>query len=258
VQGSINTTGVNLVEDGSLTGANILNVNPRLGSLQNNGGSTLTHAPLSGSPVINMGDNSLIPPDSEDLDGDSNTSEPIPFDQRGVGFERIINATVDLGAVEANTSIISPTDEILNTPLNRFQNSNLPGTYLFATEQESISIRQNFPNFREEGRAFSVAVQPGDNLIQFNRFQNSLVPGTYLYASEGESESIRQDFPNFLEEGIAFYAYGADANRGLDFYRFQNLQQPGTYIFVGEAEKNTILANFPQFLLEGVAFEVAV
>ncbi len=149
-------------------------------------------------------------------------------------------------------------DSLLNTPINRFQNSQLPGTYLFAGEEESENIRQNFSNFIEEGRAFSVASQPGDDLIRFNRFQNSLVPGTYLYASEGESESIRQDFPNFLEEGIAFYAYGADANRGLDFYRFQNLQQPGTYIFVGEAEKNTILANFPQFLLEGVAFEVAV
>ncbi len=268
----------NLVEDvegaygsiGTGTDLDLLGVDPLLTPLQDNGGaiigssldngesgSNLTHAPLPDSPVIDAGENSLIPSDSEDFDGDNNTSEPIPFDQRGVGFERIINGTVDLGAIEAHRSTF-PTDEILNTPLNRFQNSNLPGTYLFATEQESIGIRQNFPNFIEEGRAFSVAIQPGDNLIRFNRFQNNLVPGTYLYASEGESESIRQNFPNFIEEGIAFYAYGADAGIGIDYYRMQNSEVQGTYIFVNEAEKNQIEANFPQFINEGVAFEVGV
>jgi len=140
--------------------------------------------------------------------------------------------------------------------INRFQNTARRGTYLFAGEQESANIRRNFRNFAEEGAAFRVFSQPGDDLIRINRFQNSNVPGTYLYANEQESVSIRRNFPNFIEEGIAFYAYGADANKGSDFYRFQNTQQPGTYIFVGEAEKNSIIANFPQFRLEGIAFEV--
>ncbi len=149
-------------------------------------------------------------------------------------------------------------DSLLNIPINRFQNSLLPGTFLFATEGESANIRQNFPHFVEEGGAFNVASQPADNLIQFNRFQNSLVPGTYLYATEGESVNIRQSFPNFIEEGVAFYAYGSDEGIGEDYYRLQNTLQPGTYIFVGEAEKDNILAQFPQFKLEGVAFEVAI
>ncbi len=146
----------------------------------------------------------------------------------------------------------------LDTQLIRFQNSDRPGTFLFATEGESVSIRENFPNFIEEGPAFKVASQPGDDLIRFNRFQNSAVPGTYLYANETESVSIRQNFTNFVEEGIAFYAFDANAEIGVDYYRMQNTQQPGTYIFVNQEERDQILANFPQFVDEGVAFEVGI
>ncbi|ELS01647.1 Beta-propeller repeat protein [Xenococcus sp. PCC 7305] len=145
---------------------------------------------------------------------------------------------------------------LLTTPINRFQNNSLPGTYLFAGEDESQGIRANFPNFVEEGQAFRVGVEPGDNLIRLNRFQNSNVPGTYLYAGEEESQSIRANFSNFIEEGIAFYVYAGTADIGTDFYRFQNQNVPGTYIFVGGNERQNILANFPHFHEEGIAFEV--
>jgi hypothetical protein len=140
--------------------------------------------------------------------------------------------------------------------INRFQNSDRSGTYLFATEGESVNIRQDFPNFNEEGVAFSVFNQPKDDLIRMNRFQNSLVPGTYLFATEGESINIRQNFPYFFEEGIAFYTYAGGSNQGTEYYRFQNTSQPGTYIFVNETERQNILASFPNFVEEGVAFEV--
>jgi hypothetical protein len=153
---------------------------------------------------------------------------------------------------------ITNIEPILNDSLTRFQNSDRPGTYLFAGEEESKSIRQNFPNFREEGFAFNVSNEPDDELIVFNRFQNNAVPGTYLYAGTAESASIEQNFPNFVKEGVAFYAYDANASEGVDIYRMQNTQQLGTYIFVGEEEKNNILANFPQFQLKGVAFKVIV
>lgn len=39
-----------------------------------------------------------------DADGDSNTSEPAPFDQRGAGFPRIAGAKVDIGAFERASS----------------------------------------------------------------------------------------------------------------------------------------------------------
>ncbi|MGK7894737.1 MAG: S8 family serine peptidase [Xenococcus sp. (in: cyanobacteria)] len=149
-------------------------------------------------------------------------------------------------------------DSIFNTSIYRFQNSAFPGTYLFAGESESQSIRDNFPNFIEEGQAFNVATEPGDDLIRINRFQNINVPGTYLYAGESESQSIRQNFSNFIEEGIAFYVYHGAADRGIDIYRFQNLNVPGTYLFVGCEERLNILTNFPNFVEEGVAFEVEI
>ena len=146
----------------------------------------------------------------------------------------------------------------LSIPINRFQNSNIPGTYLYAGETESQNIRENFSNFIEEGQVFKVAVEPGDDLIRLNRFQNSNIPGTYLYAGEAESKNIRENFPNFIEEGLAFYVYPSSADIGVDFYRFQNLDVPGTYIFVAGEEREYIFTNFPNFIEEGVAFEAEV
>lgn len=150
-------------------------------------------------------------------------------------------------------------DTLLNTPLNRFRNKFVGGTYLFATEGESETIIRDFSDtFELEGEAFKVATQPADNLLRFNRFTNLQVAGTYLFATETESISIREKFSNvFREEGIAFYAYGADANKGTDYYRLANTQVQGAYLFVDEAEKNSALTQFPNiFRDEGVAFEV--
>ncbi len=82
--------GYNLSNDnasGVLNGAgDQLNTNPMLGPLQDNGGSTFTHAPLSGSPAINAGDPNFVPP---------------PFtDQRGPGYDRVVGGRVDIGAFE--------------------------------------------------------------------------------------------------------------------------------------------------------------
>jgi len=150
----------------------------------------------------------------------------------------------------------------LNTPIRRFQNSDAPGTYLFAGEAESASIRANFKNFKEEGLAFQVGVEKNDTLLQpLFRFQNSNAPGTYLFAGEAESASIRanfKNFKNFKEEGIAFYVLEASSGIGGTFNRFQNSNAPGTYLFAGPEESASILANFKNFKLEGPAFNVVI
>jgi Tol biopolymer transport system component len=83
------------------TGSDIVNPNPGLTPLQNNGGFNLTHALLAGSPAINAGNNARVVFDDEDLDNDGNRLELIPFDGRGTGFSRIVGGTVDIGALEA-------------------------------------------------------------------------------------------------------------------------------------------------------------
>src|SRR5574341_1313206 len=49
------------------------------------------------SPAINVGDTAALPPDTLDLDGDGNTSEPIPYDLDG---NPRLDGTVDMGAYE--------------------------------------------------------------------------------------------------------------------------------------------------------------
>jgi hypothetical protein len=98
VSGIIISNSINLI--GNTTGSSgwikidLLNVNPLLATLGNNGGSTYTHALLPGSPAINAGDNSLAV--------DPRTMLPLMQDQRG--RDRIVDGRVDIGAYEASYS----------------------------------------------------------------------------------------------------------------------------------------------------------
>jgi len=93
--------------DGTVTGGLGTNFNggdPQLLPLGDFGGPTLTMMPLIGSPVIGASTEASLPLDLHDLDGDGDTTEVIPFDQRGEGHPRISNAAPDLGAVEQNSN----------------------------------------------------------------------------------------------------------------------------------------------------------
>lgn len=72
------------------TSAVISGQSPKLGPLQNNGGSTWTRLPLTGSPAIDNGDNTACP----------------PTDQRG--FHRPIGVSCDIGAVEVGPYVYLP------------------------------------------------------------------------------------------------------------------------------------------------------
>jgi Ca2+-binding RTX toxin-like protein len=97
--GNTSSGDYNLVQnvgDASLAGThNITGKDPLLNTLANNGGPTFTMLPKSTSPVINHGSNALaLYPDAL----------PLTTDQRGTGFARIVNTTVDIGAVEVQTA----------------------------------------------------------------------------------------------------------------------------------------------------------
>ena len=70
---------------------------------------------VEGSPTIGQGSNDLLPADEFDIDGDGNTTEPLPLDLDG--NSRVIGVAVDLGAFEY--------DELLDLIFrNRFQAGN--------------------------------------------------------------------------------------------------------------------------------------
>ncbi|HEY9835547.1 MAG TPA: choice-of-anchor Q domain-containing protein, partial [Vampirovibrionales bacterium] len=92
--GILTSGGYNLI--GNTTGGSgfaptdILNVNPLLDPLANYGGTTPTHRLQNGSPGINAGDATFPSP----------YTSPLPFDQRGEGYDRIINGLIDIGSYE--------------------------------------------------------------------------------------------------------------------------------------------------------------
>ena len=96
VAGNIGSQGYNLIgniANGSgFAASDLLNVDPQLGPLANNGGPTQTLALQADSPAIAAGDTTGAP----------------SFDQRGPGFPRIVNGTIDIGAFE---------DQIVSTPV---------------------------------------------------------------------------------------------------------------------------------------------
>ncbi len=70
---------------------NLCDVDPLLGPLADNGGPTLTHALLPGSPAIDAGVTAL----AVSADG-----TPLEHDQRGLFYPRVLGKAVDSGAVE--------------------------------------------------------------------------------------------------------------------------------------------------------------
>ena len=86
--GDNNLIGIN--GDGDFTGNYIDGLNPLLGPLTNNGGPTPTMVLLPGSPAKSF--------------GNSTAAAGLTTDQRGLGYLRVVNGAVDLGAYEDQTS----------------------------------------------------------------------------------------------------------------------------------------------------------
>ena len=89
--GTLNSSGYNIIGTTSsgvgLAGTDRVGINPRIGGLTDNGGSTKTQALWPGSPAINSGDPAY---------GNG-------FDQRGDGFPRRRGGRIDVGAFEVQS-----------------------------------------------------------------------------------------------------------------------------------------------------------
>ena len=70
---------------------------PGLGPLADNGGPTQTIALLAGSPAIDAGRSVAVDPRPD-----------LKTDQRGTGFAREVNGTIDIGAFEVQSVTNNP------------------------------------------------------------------------------------------------------------------------------------------------------
>lgn len=144
LSGTFNSQDYNLIGNTSgatITGTtthNINNTSANLGVLANYGGPTQTMRPLPNSPAINAGDPANLPADTYDVDGDSNTTEALPLDQRG--FARVVGSNFDIGAVETNYTITATA----GTPQSATINSAF-GTALKANVKESGVNQSGIP-----------------------------------------------------------------------------------------------------------------
>jgi hypothetical protein len=133
-------TNLNQLAQSNLIGTTADPINSLLGPLSNNGGPTQTMALLPGSPAINAGSNGLA------VDSNGNT---LTTDQRGIGFPRIVNGTVDIGAYESTYGSQSQTISFPPIPnqtygvapitLTATSSSNLPVTYIVISGPATIS-----------------------------------------------------------------------------------------------------------------------
>src|SRR5262249_51547735 len=138
--GSNTTSGLgNLIRtQGGFAGSIVSTADPLLAVLARNGAPTQTMAPLPGSPAIAAGSTAVIP------------APPFlgpPFtDQRGPGFARIANGTVDIGAYELTPFFDNFTGT--GSLSSNWQRPPLPEKYLFL-------YRRPGPGFTENNKAIS-------------------------------------------------------------------------------------------------------
>lgn len=92
--GNGDLAGISNGTNGNLVGSDGALLDPELGPLQDNGGSSPTHLPGPTSPALDAGDPSFSPPPT--------------FDQRGPGFPRVLVGRIDIGAIEAELRLYLP------------------------------------------------------------------------------------------------------------------------------------------------------
>jgi hypothetical protein len=200
VQGDMGSRGHNLIGNPSggfgFVGSDLLNVDPVLGPLQDNGGPMPTMALLPGSPAVDTGDN---------------TNAPF-FDQRGPGFDRVVGGTIDIGAFEAQIgaaagfAVSAPAGVVSGTPFDVTVTvldasghvaSGYTGTVTFSTTDADPGVvlpadyaftaaDAGVHTFTDTGLGETTLVTPGDQTLTVTDTADATIPGnTVVTVTDG-------------------------------------------------------------------------
>ena len=178
-------TGLTHGTNGNIIGTTSTPVGPGLGPLQDNGGKTWTHALLPGSPAIDAGDNAY--------------ASGLLYDQRGEGFARIFDSTVDIGAYEYQGAVqgMSSPQTTLNNVAQR----------LVVSDETTVSFPVIESQIRWDAKQKPLVGFPGlptnDSeyfVTKLERRTTSLAnPNDVIFALE-EAESATLDFQAFSSD----------------------------------------------------------
>jgi hypothetical protein len=167
---TVNNTG------GSLIGTTMSPIDAKLGPLANNGGLTLTHALLSGSPALEAGDPAAVA-----------GSGGVPqFDQRGTPFSRVVDfdgaggARIDMGAVE-----MTPAGPALVGDYN-LNHSVDAADYVLWRKTNGTSVPQPFSGADGDGNS---VVNANDYTVWRSHFGDTS-PGAGSAAQDLSGESV--------------------------------------------------------------------
>lgn len=168
--GSMNATGANIVENpsigGTIFGIPVINADAQLGPLASNGGPTQTRSISGFSPAFNSGSNANV--------FDTNGA-PLTTDQRGNGFGRIQNGTVDIGAYELQNTVVFVTNDADAGA------GSLRQTIADAPSGAMILFSQTFFN-----QPRTIALQTG---LVFTKSVSIVGPGSGLLTIDGENRA---------------------------------------------------------------------
>ncbi len=192
--GGITSEGNNIIGNvGTSTGwlmSDLLNTNPLLGMLGDNGGFGQTLLPMSGSPAIDAGQNCVV-----DLScATNNPPAAVTTDQRGV--TRPAGMTVDIGAVEVLTNA-TVSGRVLNqgSPVSRALVTMTVAMPLLGGPATFTAYTNSFGNFRindvPTGSTYTINVLTNRYLIcPQNVVVNGDVSGITL-VTDGEFFGLR-------------------------------------------------------------------
>ena len=208
-----NTTGSGIT---SATGTgNILDQSALLGSLADNGGPTLTHALLSGSQAIDAGNNDLA------VDENGN---PLLTDQRGSGFERILNgdaddtATVDIGAFEAPFSgdLLVSTDTDISDGNFGTNELSLREAIEIANERSGADTITFASNVFTGGDNSVIRLTQGELVITDSLSINGSSVSDVVITGDASNDDIRVSGTNITDVAASFGETAGDNDDLLD------------------------------------------
>jgi hypothetical protein len=170
VYGAVTSQGYNLIGNtnggSGFAGTDLVNVNPLLGPLQDNGGPTPTMAELPGSPAIGNGSLALA------VDPSTAPPTPLLLDQRG--FARTTNGQVDIGAFEVQVFAVNNTADNISSGSLRWALTHADqagGSVINITATGTINLLSALPHISRSVQIFG----PGANNLTVQR---SMAPGT--------------------------------------------------------------------------------